>query len=138
MQRKSSRELAILAAAAADSKKASDIIVQEVGGLISVTDYFVIATASNNRQVDAIIDTVEEELRVKGGAKPDHREGTNDGTWALLDYGEIVVHVFQPESRDYYRLEELWNEAPVVDLAAEGIQGAEYSERIADMLPGLA
>ena len=130
-----SRECALIAARAADEKKATDILVQHVEELVSVTDYFVIATAANNRQVSAIIDNIEEKLREEAGVKPLHREGTNEGTWALLDFGNFVVHVFQPETRDYYRLEELWNDAPVLDLATEaGITDAIYSERIADML----
>lgn len=131
----SSRECAIIAAQAADDKKASDIMVQEVRELIGVTDYFVIATASNSRQVDAIIDEIEDQLRERGGIKPFHREGTGDGSWSLLDYGNIVVHVFQPETREYYRLEQLWNDAPVIDLAVEaGLTDIPYSDRIAKML----
>ncbi|MEG1197434.1 MAG: ribosome silencing factor [Raoultibacter sp.] len=129
-----SKECALIAARAADEKKATDIMVQEVGELISVTDYFIIATASNNRQVNAIIDEIEDALREKAGVKPIHREGTGDGTWALLDYGNFVVHVFQPEARDYYRLEALWNDAPIIDLAEAGITDGEYSDRIAKLL----
>ncbi len=131
----SSRTAALIAARAADEKKATDIMVQEVKELIGVTDYFVIATASNNRQVEAIIDEVEEKLRVEAGIKPLHRETTSDGSWELLDYGHIVVHVFQPETRDHYRLEALWNDAPVVDLESEaGITDLVYSERIAKLI----
>ncbi len=130
-----SRECALIAARAADGKKAADIMVQEVGDLIGVTDYFVIATAANNRQVEAIVDEIEEQLRIQARVKPLHREGTQDGTWSLLDYGGFVVHVFQPETREYYRLEALWNDAPVIDLAAEaGLTDIEYSDRIAKML----
>lgn len=130
-----SRECALIAARAADEKKATDIMVQEVGELIGVTDYFIIATAANNRQVAAIIDEIEEQLRKQAHVKPIHREGTQDGTWSLLDYGSFVVHVFQPETREYYRLEALWNDAPVIDLAEEaGLVDAEYSERIAKLL----
>ena len=131
---KTSRELAVIAAQAADEKKASDIMVQEVAELIGVTDYFVIATAGNDRQVEAIVDAIEEDLRVKGGAKPLHREDA-DRKWQLLDYGNIIVHVFQPEAREYYRLEALWNDAPVMDLAAEaGLTDIPYSDRIAKLL----
>ena len=129
------RECALIAARAADEKKATDIMVQEVGELIGVTDYFVIATASNNRQVDAIIDEIEDAVRTQAHLKPVHREGTQDGTWSLLDYGSFVVHVFQPETREYYRLEALWNDAPVIDLAAEaGLENLQYSDRIAKLL----
>ena len=129
------RDYAIIAARAADEKKATDIVVQNVGELIGVTDYFVIVTATNNRQVHAIIDAVEEAERLQAKIKPLHREETRDGSWELLDYGSIVVHVFQPETREFYRLEALWNDAPVMDLAAEaGITDAVYSDRIAVLL----
>ena len=129
------KDMAIIAARAADEKKATDIVVQNVGELISVTEYFVIVTASNSRQVSAIIDEIEEKERVEAGVKPLHREETRDGSWELLDYGSVVVHVFQPETREFYRLEALWNDAPIMDLAAEaGISGAVYSDRIAALL----
>ena len=129
------RDYAIIAARAADEKKATDIVVQNVGDIISVTEYFVIVTAANNRQVNAIIDAIEEAERKEAGIKPLHREETRDGSWELLDYGSVVVHVFQPETREYYRLEALWNDAPVMDLAKEaGIEDAVYSDRIAALL----
>lgn len=131
---KTPRECALIAAAAADQKKATDIMVQEVSGIISITDYFVIATASNNRQVEAIIEGIEEAERKEAHIKPIHTEGLESGTWALLDYGEFVVHVFQPEARDYYRLETLWNDAPVIDLKEAGVTDAVYSDRIAKLL----
>ncbi len=134
-QTPTAKECALIAARAADEKKATDIMVQEVKDLISVTDYFVIATATNSRQVESIIDEIEEQERKIAGVKPLHREGTADGLWALLDYGEFVVHVFQPETREYYRLEALWNDAPIIDLAKEaGLVDVEYSERIAKLL----
>ena len=115
-----SREAALEAARAADAKKATDIVVQEVGPHIGVTEYFVIVTAANNRQVDAIIDEVEEKLRETCGMKPSGRELSPDGSWSLLDYGSVVVHVFQPR---------------VLDLdAEEGFENLEYGERIAKLL----
>ena len=129
------KDYAIIAARAADEKKATDIVVQNVGDIISVTEYFVIVTAANNRQVNAIIDAIEEAERLQAHIKPLHREETRDGSWELLDYGSVVIHVFQPETREYYRLEALWNDAPVMDLAAEaGITDAVYSDRIASLL----
>ena len=128
------RECALIAAKAADEKKATDIMVQDVHELISVTDFFVIATAANNRQVSAIIDEVEEQVRIQGHVKPIHREGLSDGAWALLDYGDFVVHVFQPEARDFYRLERLWNDAPVIDLREAGITDAVYSDHFAKLM----
>lgn len=134
-QESTPRDYAIIAARAADEKKATDIVVQNVGEIISVTDYFVIVTAANSRQVNAIVDAIEEAERKQAGIKPLHREETRDGSWELLDYGSVVVHVFQPETREFYRLEALWNDAPVMDLAAEaGINDAVYSDRVAALL----
>ena len=96
-------EKVMIAAKAADSKKATDIVIQDVRELVSVTDFFVIVTAQNNRQVAA-------------GVKPFGIEGADEGFWALLDFGDFVVHCFQPEGRDYYRLEEVWNDAPTIDF----------------------
>ena len=129
------RDYAIIAARAANEKKATDIVVQNVGDIISVTEYFVIVTAANSRQVSAIVDEIEEQERVQAGIKPLHREETRDGSWELLDYGSIVVHVFQPETREYYRLEALWNDAPIMDLAEEaGLEDVVYSDRIAAII----
>lgn len=131
---KSSRECALIAARAADSRKATDIMVIKVGDMIDVTDYFVLATGANTPQVEAILDAVEEALRLEAGIKPSAREQTTDHTWELLDYGSFVVDVFQPEAREYYRLEALWNDAPIVDLAEANIEHPEYSERIAKLI----
>ncbi|MCL1890965.1 MAG: ribosome silencing factor [Coriobacteriia bacterium] len=117
-----SREWAVLAAQAAFEKKGLDIVVQEVRKQLVITDYFVIATGANNRQVDAICDAVEEALREKAGIKPVGREGKDELTWVLLDYGDFVVHVFQPDFREFYRLETIWNDAPRLDLTEHGIE----------------
>ena len=102
-------EKVMIAAKAADSKKATDIVIQDVRELVSVTDFFVIVTAQNNRQVAAVLDAIEEAEVKEAGVKP-------FGVWALLDFGDFVVHCFQPEGRDYYRLEEVWNDAPTIDF----------------------
>ena len=128
------RDYALIAAAAADSKKAKDIVIQEVSELLVVTDYFVIATGANDRQVAAIADEIEEKLREKAGIKPIGREGFLNCTWVLLDYGELIVHVFQPQAREFYRIETLWNDAPAIDVSEAGIEDPEYSERIAKLL----
>jgi ribosome-associated protein len=130
----SSKDWALIAARAADNKKATDIIVQEVRETLLITDYFVIATGVNNRQVDAITEEIEKALREEVGIKPIGREGVDEQTWVLLDYGDIVVHVFQPELREFYRLESLWGDAPLVDLSEVGITQPEYSERIAKLV----
>lgn len=130
-----SRKCALIAARAADGKKATDILVQDVRELVSITDYFVIVTAANSRQVDAIIGEIEDALFEQAHVKPNHTEDSRDGSWSLLDYGDVVVHVFMPEAREYYRLEELWNDAPTIDLAKEaGLVDAQYSDRISKML----
>ena len=116
-----SRERAIIAAQAAYDKKAADIVVQEVKKQFVISDYFVIATGANNRQVDAICEAIEEALRKNAGAKPIGREGKDEMTWVLLDYGDIVVHVFQPDHRAFYRLENIWNDALRIDLTEHGI-----------------
>ncbi len=133
-EQKTSRECALIAARAADERKASDIMVIAVGDVIDVTDYFIIATGQNTPQVEAILDSVEEALRNEAGVKPISREQTKDHSWELLDYGEFVVDVFQPEAREFYRLETLWGEAPIIDLAEAGIEHPEYSERIAKLV----
>jgi len=106
---------AVLAATAAADKKAADVVVLEVGDLTVVTDYFVIASGANPIQVKAIVDHVLEELEARG-FKPLGVEGYTDGRWVLLDFGDVVVHVMNPEQRDYYGLERLWGDARRVEL----------------------
>ena len=134
MQEASSRECALIAARAADERKATDIVVVKVGDVLDVTDYFVIATGANTPQVEAILDNIEEKVREEGGMKPLSREQTKDHSWELLDYGSFVVDIFQPEAREFYRLETLWGDAPIIDLAEAGIEHPEYSERIAKLV----
>jgi len=111
-----SKQHALVAAHAADDRKGSDIIIQEVSELLKVTDYFVIVTANNRPQVEAIVDHVVDEMRLQCGLKPVGIEGADEGDWVLIDFGDVVVHVFRPEIRDFYRLETLWGDAPVVDF----------------------
>lgn len=113
-----SHDWAVIAAEAASDKKAIDIVAINVAELLVVTDFFVIATGNTNIQVRAIADEVEEQLRERGGIKPIGREGADEAKWLLLDYGDLVVHVFQPEERDFYRLERLWSDAPRLALPA--------------------
>ncbi len=113
---KSSAEWALIAAEAAASKKAEDIVALDVADLLVVTDYFVIASGRTNIQVRAIADEIEEQLRVRGGIKPIGREGQQEAKWILVDYGDLVIHVFQPEDRGFYRLEKLWGDAPRMTL----------------------
>lgn len=81
-----------------------------------MTDYFVICTGNTDRQVRTIADEVEEQVRIKCGLKPIGREGEDEGKWVLLDFVDVVVHVFQPNEREFYRLEKLWSDAPRLHL----------------------
>lgn len=111
-----SNELAIIAARAASDKKATDPIAIQVSDLLVVTDYFVIVTGGTDIQVKAIAEEVEDRLREEAGVKPIGREGLAEARWVLLDFGDLVVHVFQPEEREFYRLEKLWGDAPRLQL----------------------
>ena len=124
------REAALLAARVADDKKATDILVQDVSELLKVTDYFVIVTGANPRQVDGIVDGIIETLRAEADMRPHFIEGRDELSWVLLDFGSFVVHVFQPEAREYYRLETLWGDAPLLDLMDAGILDPVYSDRV--------
>ncbi len=112
------KEFALLAAEAASDKKAADLVVMEVTGQMVVTDYFVIATGGTDRQVRTIAEEVEDRLR-DAGLRVKGREGESEAKWVLLDFGDVVVHVFQPAEREFYRLERLWSDAPRVPLPEE-------------------
>jgi ribosome-associated protein len=101
------------AVAAADDRKALDLRVIHLGPVSGFTDYFLICSGTSDRQVQAIADGVEERLRGEG-LRPLHIEGYPRGQWVLLDYGDLVVHVFQEEPRKFYSLERLWGDAPDV------------------------
>ena len=111
------KEMAILAAKALDSKKGGEVKIMEVTDLTSLADYFVICTGSSNTQINALCDAVEEKLEAEAGEKPLHREGHRGGIWVLLDYGCLVVHVFNSEAREFYGLERLWSDAEELDMA---------------------
>jgi ribosome-associated protein len=111
--------LALIAANAAADKLASDIVLIDVSDRLAITDVFVIATGNNERQVEAIVDEVEEKLRL-AGTKPLRREGRRDGRWVLLDYAEIVVHVQHAEERTFYALERLWKDCPIIEFTPAG------------------
>lgn len=101
------------AVSAADDRKAVDLKVLHLGGVTDFTDYFLICSGTSERQVQAIADAVEERLRADR-LRPIHVEGYNRGQWVLMDYGDLVVHVFQDETRRFYALERLWGDAPDV------------------------
>jgi ribosome-associated protein len=104
-----------VAAAAASAKKADDIVALDVGDILSITDAFVITSASNTRQVRTIVEEIEKAMKEHASAPPTSVEGYDDATWVLLDYGDLVVHVFLDETRAYYELERLWTDAPRID-----------------------
>lgn len=122
--------MATVAARAAAAKLAEDIVVIDVSDQLVITDCFVIASGNNDRQVNAIVDEVEEKMR-RAGYKPARREGTREGRWTLLDFVDIVVHIQHQDERNFYALDRLWRDCPTipVDLAgAEGAEGAEAPE----------
>jgi ribosome-associated protein len=108
-----SKEVAVAAARAAAAKQGSDIAILDVHELIVITDFFVIASGSSDRQVRTIVDEVEKAVRERG-VRPVRREGETENRWVLLDYVDVVVHVFADEEREYYDLERLWRDAPRV------------------------
>jgi ribosome-associated protein len=111
--------IARTAAHAAVDKIAQDIVAIDVSDRLAITDIFVIASAPSERQVNAIVDGIEEELS-KQGLKPVRREGRSEGRWVLLDYAEVIVHVQHEEDRVFYALDRLWKDCPSVDLQLEG------------------
>jgi len=119
-QSEESREAAVAAARSASAKQAEGVAILDVHGLIVITDYFVIASGETERQVRTIVEEVEKALRDLG-RKPVRREGETEGRWVLLDYVDVVVHVFAEEEREYYDLERLWRDAPRIDWAANGV-----------------
>jgi ribosome-associated protein len=105
-------EWARIAARAADEKNGLDPVVIEVGSVLAITEYFVITAAANSRLVRAIADAIEDAVREGGGPSPLRVEGLSDLTWVLIDYGDLVVHVFAEETRRFYDLERLWKDMP--------------------------
>ena len=114
---KSAKELALLAARALADKKAKEIQALEVGDLTTLAEYFVIATGSSNTQINALVDNVEKVLHEEAGEEALHREGYRGGTWVLLDYGCIAIHVFSSEAREFYGLERLWRDGKPLDIS---------------------
>ena len=112
-----SLELAVRCARAADDKQASDIVVLPVGDVLAITEYFVVASASNPRQVRAITDAVLVSVREQTGRGPLRSEGVGEQQWVLVDYGDVVVHVFSEEQRRFYEIERLYKDVQAVDWA---------------------
>jgi ribosome-associated protein len=119
-------ELALAAAQAAADKKANDIVIIDVAEQLVITDVFLIASAPNERQVQAIVDAIEESLlELPEKAKPLRREGERAGRWVLLDYIDLVVHVQHAEEREYYALDRLWKDCPTIPFADRDLVRAD-------------
>ena len=112
---------------AALDKKAFDLHVLRVGELTSIADYFILCSAANERQSQAIVNSVEERLRESEKTKPRFVEGANVGRWILIDYGDFILHVFTEECRRFYGLERLWGDAP--NVTADYLPEAERERR---------
>jgi len=110
-------ETALLCAEGAESKKAFDILILDIRAFTVIADYFVICSGSNTTQVNAIADSIGHTL-AQAGIRYSHIEGAADARWVLMDYGDVVVHVFDEETRTYYSLEKLWGEAPRIPAAS--------------------
>jgi ribosome-associated protein len=120
------RELALAAAQAAADKKAEDIVIIDVGDQLVITDAFLIASAPNERQVQAVVDAIEERLlQLPEKAKPVRREGERAGRWVLLDYIDVVVHVQHSEEREFYALDRLWKDCPIIPFVDRDLVNAD-------------
>jgi ribosome-associated protein len=115
------REIALAAAQAAADKLATDVVLLDVSDRLVITDVFVIASAPNERQVESIVEAVEERLR-RDGVKPVRREGEREGRWVLLDFSDVVVHVQHTEERSFYGLERLWKDCPTIPFTDRVVQ----------------
>ena len=113
-----SHDLAVLCARACDDKQATDIAVLPVGDVLAVTEYFVVASASNPRQVRAITDAVLTQVRDATGRGPLRSEGVREQQWVLVDYGDVIVHIFSEETRRFYEIERLYKDVEPLDWAA--------------------
>jgi ribosome-associated protein len=115
-----SEALARCAARAASDLKATDVLVLDVGTLLSITGFFVIASASNPRQVRAAVDEIEAKVKSELGRSPVRTEGVREQQWTLIDYGDVVVHVFLDSVREFYEIERLYMDAPRVEWEVQG------------------
>ena len=113
-----SRELAIVAARAADDKQGSNILVLNVGDVLAITEMFVVVSASNSRQLRTIANEVTAKIREESDRPLLRSEGMAEQQWVLLDYGDVVVHIFSEDIREFYEIERLYQDVPVVDWQA--------------------
>lgn len=99
-----------------DNKKATDIVAAEIKGISTLGDYFIIASGTSNNQVKALTDELDERLSKDHGIEPKRIEGYQSAAWVLMDYYDVIVHIFHPETREFYSLERLWADAPKLDI----------------------
>ena len=114
------RDLAVSAAQFGEALKATDILVLQVGDVLAVTEYFVVMSGSNRRLVDALVEEIEARVREQTGRSPVRVEGARENQWVLIDYGDVVVHVFLSEIREFYEIERLYTDVPKIDWAGDG------------------
>lgn len=119
------RDLAVAAARVADAEHGTDVLVLHVGDVLGVTEYFVIASASNRRLVNAIVEGVEAQLKQQVARAPVRVEGVREQQWVLVDYGDVVVHIFLAEIRDFYEIERLYRDVPRLDWGGPAGPAAE-------------
>ena len=112
-------ELAVDAARIADDEHGANIVVLEVGDVLAIAEFFVIVSASNRRLVRTLVEEVEVQLRERTGRSPRRTEGVNEQQWVLVDYGDVVVHVFLAEIREFYEIERLYTDVPAIDWRAD-------------------
>jgi ribosome-associated protein len=112
------RTVAEIAARAADDKQGRNIVVLDVGDILGIAELFVVLDAPNRRLVRTLVDEIEHQIRVHTGRSPRRTEGEREQQWVLLDYGDVVIHVFLDEIRRFYEIERLYRDAPVVDWTA--------------------
>jgi len=112
-------DLALVAARTADDKKGNDVVVFAVGDVLAITEFFVITSASNRRLVRSLVDEIEQAAREAHGRSPIRVEGVSEQQWVLIDFGDVVVHVFSDEMRAYYEIERLYRDVPKVDWQAD-------------------
>ena len=110
------KEMALLLVRALDSKKGQDILLLETDGLTTLSDYFVLCTGTSAPQLKALADAAERSMK-ENDILPHHVEGHRGGTWILQDYGDVVLHLFSPEAREFYDLDRLWHDAKKVDIS---------------------
>jgi len=109
-------KLAKLAAKISDDKKCQDILLLNVRKLTAMADYFLIATAGSSPQMNAVVTTIEKDFKEAGAPPPTHREGRGLSTWAVLDYGGLIIHIMNEDSRRFYLLEKIWSEAKKIAI----------------------